>query len=1193
MKIKKFITINWANLENIEYKLDDLVFLTGQTGVGKSTFLDAIQTGLTAAHNNIVNYNAGQDESERKSKHKEYRKLEGYVLGEDRELYSRPNGAVGTIVLTFVSTKQEIPCIFSAVVNIKCSLEEQSKSRKAVLDGINFFIIKNYEIQKEDLLDGNIVLFGNDLYTNFERNSSIVREDIIFTQRKEDYLTLLYGNLWGINRTGIDKAKKAAKALANFIYARPVSDLNTFIRVEFLEEKKMDEEVSRLSDALITLKELKEESKIIEDGNKELKQFSTNIDNILSLWESNATDHYLFALHHLEIKNDLKESLLKKFEQNDKKIEQLEKNIESDIKKKEKVTKQLNPLLSKRDHNESYQKIELIEDEIKLQVETIGEIKKELRQLSHKMTTNFWSSIKTLLDEDFEINDSLELQEISNHLETFSKMNINELLPYQYSVSDTINSEGFEKSFLNPLLQLNTIEPLFKSFIQSEDYRKKQNSSSHNIKELETKEKDIIKHISELTSKIQKIENHKIFCPTEVMEQFEILQSSLPTITVSMVYQHVDFKDDEKNWAESIEGFLKNNRFAIIVPVGHEVVAINIVKANKLNYLKIIQSEKMLNDVTIIGKSSIKENSIVNKLIIDNEITKAYLIKNYRNVLCYENELQLKSAERGITKDHKAVNGGLMFYCKARELFFGESALQSMLDGFKNDLLIEKNRLIAVREKLPMSRIINKILLSDFPNIHINASNLINNFAENYTGYKNNIKIIQSLNTVDFKELNNSILELESQIKGIEESIIDNKVDLKNLNILKKGRNQELENIENDLKRVTETLNSNKENLIKITNLMHSSYDIEKIVSTENITQEPKHVKDIILDDWNKLINNYNKSKIFEQKEIYYIENPEILVYNFSFDGFVSLFAENIKIKNEFTRLENTLQMKFKKEIEDGEKKVKEVFIDGFCVTMYRNIKTSRQEIDQFSTMLSRHKFEDDQFILVTKDADPEYEEYRNLFQAIAENKDLFAIANGKELALTKERLLEKFLTIGKNKNELLRISDYRNYAKYDIIQKDGMREVSLSKSGKNSGGQGETSYYIIRSINLHSALNPMIAKKSTLETILIDESFVKTNDDRAKEIINYLNQTLGFQVIMALPTKGANELLKMDCSNYNIAKLPPKNKHNGELNYETWSKYTNNNAEAINRLIQSELPSLFNLAEIEGRKEYELLNIN
>lgn len=120
-----------------------------------------------------------------------------------------------------------------------------------------------------------------------------------------------------------------------------------------------------------------------------------------------------------------------------------------------------------------------------------------------------------------------------------------------------------------------------------------------------------------------------------------------------------------------------------------------------------------------------------------------------------------------------------------------------------------------------------------------------------------------------------------------------------------------------------------------------------------------------------------------------------------------------------------------------------------------------------------------------------------------------------------------------------------------------------------------------------------MIAKKTTLETVLIDESFVKTNDDRAKEIINYLNKTLGFQVIMALPTKGANELLKMNCSNYNITKLPPKNKKNGELNYEIWAKYTNNNADAINRKIQSELPSLFDEATIEGRKEYELLNSN
>ena len=59
MKFKKVILANWANIPNQEYDLSDLVFLTGETGVGKSTMLDAIQTLMTANKKGIVLYNAG------------------------------------------------------------------------------------------------------------------------------------------------------------------------------------------------------------------------------------------------------------------------------------------------------------------------------------------------------------------------------------------------------------------------------------------------------------------------------------------------------------------------------------------------------------------------------------------------------------------------------------------------------------------------------------------------------------------------------------------------------------------------------------------------------------------------------------------------------------------------------------------------------------------------------------------------------------------------------------------------------------------------------------------------------------------------------------------------------------------------------------------------------------------------------
>ena len=122
MKIKKLITINWANLENREYALGNLVFVTGETGVGKSTMLDAIQTVMTGAKKNVVLYNAGQDEVQNKKRNKEYRTVEGYFLGEDRFKFAR-NECLSTIALVFESSEKERKKVFTALVSASSSIE--------------------------------------------------------------------------------------------------------------------------------------------------------------------------------------------------------------------------------------------------------------------------------------------------------------------------------------------------------------------------------------------------------------------------------------------------------------------------------------------------------------------------------------------------------------------------------------------------------------------------------------------------------------------------------------------------------------------------------------------------------------------------------------------------------------------------------------------------------------------------------------------------------------------------------------------------------------------------------------------------------------------------------------------------------------------------------------------------------------
>ena len=86
MKIGRLLTWHWGSLEDREWVFADTVLLTGESGSGKSTLLDAIQTLLTAAHQHLVQFNIGQDESTQSRRGgKEPRTLAAYALGQQAD----------------------------------------------------------------------------------------------------------------------------------------------------------------------------------------------------------------------------------------------------------------------------------------------------------------------------------------------------------------------------------------------------------------------------------------------------------------------------------------------------------------------------------------------------------------------------------------------------------------------------------------------------------------------------------------------------------------------------------------------------------------------------------------------------------------------------------------------------------------------------------------------------------------------------------------------------------------------------------------------------------------------------------------------------------------------------------------------------------------------------------------------------
>ena len=123
--------------------------------------------------------------------------------------------------------------------------------------------------------------------------------------------------------------------------------------------------------------------------------------------------------------------------------------------------------------------------------------------------------------------------------------------------------------------------------------------------------------------------------------------------------------------------------------------------------------------------------------------------------------------------------------------------------------------------------------------------------------------------------------------------------------------------------------------------------------------------------------------------------------------------------------------------------------------------------------------------------------------------------------------------------HELERISDYRNYRHYEIYKEpEGKQPIALSQYGTGSGGQLETPAYIIRSAAVTSAFR-FNEGNSHLRMVLVDEAFSKMDETRSREVINYLTETLGLQLLFIMPSSKSGPFMDLISNQFVFSKCP------------------------------------------------------
>lgn len=331
MYLKKFIYVNWGNVPNTEFEFGPINLFSGGNGSGKTTAADAVQTIMTAAHDNLFHFNPGQDESSQRGRGgKQVRTLASYVLGCDDGAYARPYGCDGYLAAVFYPTQGEASEPFTALMGMRAVIEGAGQQRVARLEETQFFILPDVILNLNDLLKedkaGRYVQPLDKVYASLRRqfgNDQVEKYD-----KKKAYLCRLYGILRGSKKDAVSEreAMNAARAFSRFMAYKPIKGIDEFVATEVLEYRDLGEAIRNVSAMLKRIHTMESDARQLREAIARMAAGRDTADSFIANWLEQQVVHYSLARRRY---NDSQTRYLKEKQQQQLLREQLASNEQS------------------------------------------------------------------------------------------------------------------------------------------------------------------------------------------------------------------------------------------------------------------------------------------------------------------------------------------------------------------------------------------------------------------------------------------------------------------------------------------------------------------------------------------------------------------------------------------------------------------------------------------------------------------------------------------------------------------------------------------------------------------------------------------------------------------------------------------------------------------------------------------------
>ena len=1079
-KLKKILLINWLYFSKELIEVDDINFLTGKNGAGKSTVIDALQIVLLG-ETNARNFNQAANE-------KSQRTLDGYLRADMDE--NNPNSRRGKNYSTFIACEflDDVKGKrFVSGVIFDCRSDGSRQERFFLYDGA---LPEDCFIRQGEAIDiPTLRLFLKEYGTQGK----------LFDTHKQYQIELLAK--WNVHKEQVMRMMKKA------ISFRPIVDIQKFITenicdipqkpdIEAMQQnirdyKRHEQLAQRQEEKLEALRKI---GRLYQDWQQAIDRW--RIQLFLSLWAEKEAQQV--DIDHTEQELRDGKAALQKTEE---KIQAFSEEIEEKEKRRQELELAVAQSSVFREEEKLRQKKETLQREQEKLLSGMQELTLEIRQEV--------SRIHRLCGDITDWETEEELAQVQQAAQTAQEI---------YAVLEQAGSQLFARP-LSLFEQAQAAAAELTAAIRNaahkvEDhldaYKAEADQKQAALSNLRKNIKDYPRGLLQLQKRLSMELEQKVGRP----------------VTVPILADVLEVK--EEAWRGAVEGYLNTQKFYLLVePTCYS-------EAQKL--YDQIKKEFGQNSFGIVDIGKLREteklhpleNSLAQKVETENDLARSYMDYLLGRVVCCERVEELRSHKTAITAEGMLYQGYVTRPLRRmwmEDAFIGRRAVALRIQRLEMELGQAKER---IQYWSPILQVLKRQAEPLFTQFFVQSTvqEKLNDYLRTLELKEELAQTEEQLSRLDLlwlDEQRQTIASLIGEIKtqrDRQQDTVDQRGQLKaQIRQLEDerlpGQRQKLTDLEN---RICETFSREYQ---EQTGLPRYEQELARL---KRATAVHKNFSDQLVRTINE--RDQTREKLLRARQDY---AEQFKPCPFRVDA-----VDNEEYASERQSLEENELPKYREKIKAARESAMEQFKNDFLNKLKSSIEQVEKQVKNLNKALKQAKFGTDQYQFKIE-RNPDYADYYDMIMApelMEGDGGLFALPFQQKYGNLMETLFSQIAMSDdtqfnvRKQSELQqnieRFTDFRTYLKFDLETTDqnGSRQLLSQTLNTKSGGETQTPFYIAvlaSFAQLYQVNNSSASVSNTVRLVVFDEAFNKMDSDRIIESVRLLRK-MGLQAIICTP---------------------------------------------------------------------------